>query len=101
MRRRFHSFCKNSSLVICVEPTPNCIRRLTKLKNILKLSNLILINSAAGKLSTKVKFSINEENDLHNRFSTENIESKGNEIVVKVETLTNILKKKKVDIYNL
>lgn len=92
-------FCKKSRIVICVEPTPNCIRRLTKLKNILKLSNLILINSAAGKLSTKVKFSINEENDLHNRFSTENIESKGNEILVKVETLTSILKN--LDINNI
>ena len=92
-------FCKNAKRVICVEPTPNCIRRLKKLKEILNLSNLILIDSAAGKFSKKVKFSINEENDLHNRFSIENIESKGNEIIIKVDTLTNILKR--LDIYNL
>lgn len=46
-------FCRlcDPGLVIAVEPTPDCIRRIKKLKNSNSLANLIIVEAAAGNES--------------------------------------------------
>ena len=43
--------------VFAIEADPLCYRRLRKLKNILNLNNLILIDCAVGETNKKVRFS--------------------------------------------
>ena len=93
MEQKSHFFAKKLKKVICIEPTPSCVRRLNKLKNILSFSNLEIIPVAAGKYATEMKFLLNESSDANNRLSINNIEKNSSEITIKVETLTEILKK--------
>ena len=90
-------FCNNTKTVICIEPTPNCIRRLNKLKKILSLKNLIIIQSAVGKEISKLNLLVNKNNEINNRISYK--ENESDTITVEVKTLTRILKD--IDILNI
>jgi len=66
-------FCKSvgdNGKVFAIEADPLCYRRLRKLKNILNLNNLILIDCAVGETNKKVRFS-QEINELQNRVIVE------------------------------
>ena len=85
-------FCQNTKKLICIEPTSSCIRRLKKLKRILSLSNLILINCAVGKESCQLPLTINKNHDVDNRINFQNINHLDDYEIVKVEKMTKILK---------
>lgn len=51
--------------VIAVEPTPSCVRRLKKLKSLLKLSQLVIVECAAG-FTTHTAHLIFGESDMSN-----------------------------------
>ena len=90
-------FCYGVKKVISIEPTPNCIRRLKKLRKFLNLSNLTIFEVAAGKTSKKIKLLLDNNTDTCNRVSSNKIEKNVKEIIVQVDTLTNILKKQAIN----
>ena len=87
-------FCKavgSNGKVIAIEADPFCCRRLKKLKQILNLSNLIIIECAVGDVNKKVKFS-QENQELRNRVLDEGNDN-FNFIEIEQMNLNDILKK--------
>ena len=85
-------FCEKVGIngkVYAVEADPNCCRRLLKLKNILKLDNLIIIEKAIGSYEGEVYFS-NDKNESTNKVLKENFQSS---IKTQQTTLNNIFLK--------
>ena len=87
-------FCKSvgsNGKVIAIEADPFCCRRLKKLKKILNLSNLIIIECAVGDVNKKVKFS-QENQELQNRILDESNDN-SNFIEIEQINLNDIVKK--------
>ena len=87
-------FCKAVGIkgkVIAIEADPFCCRRLKKLKKILNLSNLIIIECAVGDVNKKVKFS-QENQELQNRILDESSDN-SNFIEIEQINLNDIVKK--------
>lgn len=90
-------FCKEVKTVIAIEPTPNCVRRLHKLKNLLNLENLIIIDCAAGEYSGKLRLITGAGDDIINRSYSEELEDIGDEVEVNVEPIEKILRSLEID----
>ncbi len=87
-------FCKvvgASGKVIAVEADPSCCRRIKKLKKILNLNNLTIIEHAVGDINKKVKF-LQEKEELQNRVIDKETNT-SNYIEINQTTLNDILKK--------
>ena len=87
-------FCKAVGIkgkVIAIEADPFCCRRLKKLKKILNLSNLTIIECAVGDVNKKVKFS-QENQELQNRVLAESNDN-SNFIEIEQMNLNDIVKK--------
>lgn len=87
-------FCKAvgaSGKVIAVEADPSCCRRIKKLKKILNLNNLTIIEHAVGDINKKVKF-LQEKEELQNRVIDKETNT-SNYIEITQTTLNDILKK--------
>ena len=85
-------FCKlvgSNGKVFAIEADPSCCRRLEKLKKILDLTNLIIINVAVGSIEGKIKLS-QEENEMSNSV-IRNQSYKSNFIEVEQKRLDKIL----------
>ena len=62
----FSRLVGNEGKVFAIEADPACCRRLKKLKKILNLENLIIVEIAIGKKNQKIKFS-QETDEISNR----------------------------------
>ena len=87
----FSKLVGNEGKVFAIEADPACCRRLKKLKKILNLENLIIIESAIGDQNKKIKFS-QEVDEISNRVLN-NDESHPNYIEIQQEIFSDALKK--------
>ena len=86
-------FCKAVGIygkVIAVEADPACCRRIKKLKKILNLNNLTIIEQAVGDINKKVNF-LQEKQELRNRVIDKDANN-SNYIEINQTTINDILK---------
>ena len=84
----------NSGKVIAIEPTPSCVRRLKKLKKILSLENLVIVEAAIGSMDEEVYLNL-EDNDIRNQITLQKNDQ--NSIKVNSYKLTSIMEKLSIE----
>ena len=91
----FSKLVGNKGKVFAIEADPNCCRRLKKLKNILSLKNLTILETAVGETNKKIKF-YQDKDEINNRILDDDEDCK-NFIEIEQLTFDKILNSQKLN----
>lgn len=86
----FSKYVGSKGKVFAIEADPNCCRRLRKLKKILTLKNLTILETAVGETNKNIRF-YQDKNEINNRILDDGEDSK-NFIEIKQLSFDKLLK---------